>query len=494
MKKPGLLCLLLAVVLTAGAAIYPVTATEPGTDTGVQETTAPPDINIPAVPVGTDASVTSGCHSVDAKVPLLGSSDRMDYARSAILYEVNSDTLMYAWNPDERMVPASLVKIMTALLALEQGSMESPVTVSASAISNLPNDSVSVNLKAGEILTLEQLMYCMMVTSANDASAVIAEHIGGSQEAFVALMNKRAAELGCTGTHFTNPHGLANPEQYTTARDVTRILREALRHSKFKEIFETAKYTVEKTNLHGERNLTTTNNMQLEERGDYDYRVSGGRTGANSTTDRCFAGTSEENGLYYITVVMGADSTYKEDGYSLIVNGSFADTVELLDMGYQGCSTSQVLFAGQAMTQYPVINGENAVVAGVDQSCTAVLPRGVTSEDLTWRYASTDPQLTAPVEKGQRLTYIQVWYGSVCVAQSSLSALNGVAVSAADQTQPGTDVVEENGGLGVGLAVLGVLLAIIGGFAVINYAVKMVRRAREQSRRRKRRRNRQRSR
>lgn len=503
MKKTGLLCLLLAVILTVQWGLYPVYAagtaetqagTGPEETTSPPETTAPPEIDLPAVSAGTDASVTSGSHSVDARVPLLGSSDKMDYARAAILYEVNSETMVYAWNPDEKMNPASLVKLMTGLLAVEMGKMETPVTVSASAVSNLPEDAVSVDLMPGEVLTLEQLMYCMLVASANDAAAVIAEHIGGSQEAFVALMNKRAAELGCTGTVYANVHGLASPEQCTTARDITRILQEALRHSEFKEMFETDEYTVPETNLHKERNLSTTNNMQLLEKPEYDYRVTGGRTGATSSTDRCVAATALEDGLYYITVVLGADSVYHEDDYSLVINGSFADTKNLLDMGFQGYGVSQVLFEGQALTQYSVINGENAVVAGVDQSCTTVLPRGITSEDLIWRYASADPQLTAPVEKGQRLTYIQVWYGSVCVAQSSLSAMNGVAVSAASQVQPGEEEERDNGGLGTGLMVLGVLLAVIGGFAIINYLVKMVRRAREQSRRRKRRRSRRRSR
>lgn len=488
MKKRRLLCLLAALAMTVQLVCLPAQAAE-------AETTAPPQTTAPAVNLpqmtGTDASVTNGCHSLDAQNPLLGSSDRVDYSQAAVLYEVQSDTLMYAWNPDAKMYPASLVKIMTALLALEMGNLQSPVTVSPGAIQGIPEDAMSVELVAGEILTLDQLMYCLLVASANDAAAVIAEHIAGSQEAFVALMNKRATELGCTGTNFVNAHGLNATEQYTTARDAAKILRAALQQEHFMTYFGTTTYTMEATNKHEERNFTTTNYMMLDNKAEYDYRVTGGRTGANSSTDRVFAATAEKNGLVYLTVIMGADSDYEEDGYSIKTNGGFHDTKELLDMGFDGYTVTQVLHGGQAIAQYSVMNGENAVVAGVDQSCTTILPQGITAEDLIFRYAATDLQLNAPVEQGQRLTYVQVWYGSVCVGQSSISALNRVAVAqAADDPGDG----DEGGGLQFGLTILGVLLAIIGGVVVINFVIKTVRLSMLRSRAKKRRRNRRRSR
>lgn len=487
MKKSRLVCLFLAVMLVTQGMLFPVAATEP-------ETTAPPQTMGPAVDLpgmtGTDSSVTNGCHSLDAEKPLLGTSDRMEYSQSAILYEVQSDTLMYAWNPDARMSPASLVKIMTALLALEKGNLNDFVTVTPGAIQGIPEDAMSVELVAGEVMTLDQLMYCLLVASANDAAAVIAEHIAGSQAAFVEMMNQRAAELGCTGTNFVNPHGLSAADQYTTARDMAKILKEALNQEQFMTYFGTATYTLSATNKYSERNFTTTNYMMLNNKADYDYRVTGGRTGANSSTDRVFAATAQRNGLMYMTVILGADSDYEEDDYSIKTNGSFYDTRQLLDMGFDGYTVTEVLHAGQAIAQYPVINGQNAVVAGVDQSCTTVLPQGIAAEDLTWRYASDNIQLNAPVKLGQQLTYIQVWYGSVCVGQSSLSALNKVSVV---QT-PDEQDKDPAGGLEFGLTILWVLLGIIGGIVVVNFLLKAIRRSVHQSRVKKRRRNRRRSR
>ena len=192
------------------------------------------------VPVGAaeiDQSVSNSCHSVDAAVALSDSGQLTETAKAAIIYELTSDTMIYGWNPDIRIYPSSMVKLMTALIALEKGNLEDKVVVTKRALSYVAVGSVSAKLVAGEELTLESLLYCLMTASANDAATVIAEHIGGTQDKFIKMMNDRAAELGCTGTNYTNVHGLHDEGMYTTARDICRILDFALEIPKFKEMF-----------------------------------------------------------------------------------------------------------------------------------------------------------------------------------------------------------------------------------------------------------------
>ena len=147
---------------------------------------------------GTNLDIVSGTHSVDASHAVLGDNKLVDNLQAAFVFETNSETLMYAWNPDQQLYPASFVKIMTAFLVVEQGNLDDIVTVDADVINSLPYDAISVDLAEGEILSVRELLYCMMVQSANDAAAVLAEYISGSQANFVALMNEKAAELGCT--------------------------------------------------------------------------------------------------------------------------------------------------------------------------------------------------------------------------------------------------------------------------------------------------------
>jgi len=128
--------------------------------------------------LGVDSSVTNGCRTMDGKKALWGDDQLLVASRAAILYEINSDTIVYSWNADERMCPASLTKIMTALIAVENGNLSDSITITDACFENLPDYAHSLDLQVGEIVTLEQMLYCLMVGSANDAAAIIANHIG----------------------------------------------------------------------------------------------------------------------------------------------------------------------------------------------------------------------------------------------------------------------------------------------------------------------------
>lgn len=410
MKKFDSKCLLISLILILQMLLVPVSAN-----------TVQPDM-----------SVTQGCNTIDAAVPLLGSGQLVENCKAAVLYETNSDTLLYAWNADVQMYPASLVKIMTALVALEKGNLADVISVEQSVLDTVPVDAVSCDLIADEILTLQDLLYCMMVDSANDAATVLADHICGSQDAFVAAMNLRAKEMGCTGTVFTNVHGLHDDNQVTTARDTARILSVAMRNPQFAELFSTVNYTVPATNKSEERQLITGNYLISTENKDdvriyYDERVTGGRTGTTTDGDRCIASTAHSNDLNVICVVMGSASVYKPDGYSVSSYGGYKETSQLLDLGLTDYSIAQILYENQALKQYSVLNGDSVVVAAPAVSVASVLPSGISQTQLSYRYSNTTGVLEAPIGKGDKIADLEVWYNDLCIVKTDLFALNSVA-------------------------------------------------------------------
>ena len=388
-------------------------------------------------PAGASAAPAAGWNTLDARLSVLGSDKLVSNADAVILYEVNSDTLVYDWNGDKQLYPSSMVKILTALIAVERGNLSDQVTVDEGVLKTVPYDAVTANLKPGEVLTLRDLLYCMMVGSANDAAAVIAAHIGGTQAAFVAEMNSYAQNLGCTGSHFTNAHGLHNKEQVSTARDIAKILAEAVKQETFMEVFCAPRYTVPATNLSDQRVFITGNYLISKEKEEiyYDSRVTGGRTGVTEDQKRCMAATAESNGMQIISVVMGAKSKYAADGYTIELYGGFSETSELLDKTFGGYRCAQVLFEGQVLRQSPVVGARNHVMLGSTSSLFAVLPLNVTSKDLTYHYTDSQEEFRVPVEKGDILSNVEVWYGGVQVAQTQLQAMNKVYGGSLEDTR-----------------------------------------------------------
>ena len=398
---------------------------------------------------------------IDASTTLLGEKKLVDNVQAAAMYEANSGTLMYTWKADAKMYPASLVKILTALIALEEGDPTAVVTVSAESVASVPAGAVSADLVAGEQLSLKDLIYCMIVGSANDAAAVIAEHISGSQAAFVAKMNEYAERLGCSNTKFMNPHGLHDDEQYTTARDVIRIMAEAIKNDLFVEAFTTRQYVIEPTNMSERRSLQTGNFMvDSTSKLYYDERVLGGRTGVTEDGRRCLATLADNNGMRLVCVVMGTESEYQEDGYSAISIGGYKETTTLLDAGSNGYQTAQVIFANQALRQREVLDGDSNVVMGPKNSVITILPGNVSLENLTFQYS--DLPLQAPISVGDKVSNVRVFNGNICVAQADLYALNSV------KDAQNLQVVDGSGG---DSAVLQTVLIVVLSVAVTAVAV-----------------------
>lgn len=378
-----------------------------------------------------DPSVTSGSHSLDAAVPMIGYDKLIDNSKACILYEATTGTLMHAHNADARAYPASLVKIMTAYVAIMDGNLEDVATVRGAALNSLPKDSVSCRLKDGEQMKLKDLLLCMQVQSANDACVVIAEHISGSQTAFVKRMNEYAQQLGCTGTNFMNPHGIHHENQYTTARDMAKILAAAMELEAFREIFCAVSCTIPATNMTDERNYTTGNHLMntVSMTYYYDSRITGGRTGVDYQGFRHIASTAEENNMLMISVILGSVSEFEPDGVTVKSFGGFLETSEIMNAGLNNYRKRQIVSADQVMRQITVSGGDCDLLLGVKDSVSTILPSNVTLENLSLRYTDIQSAKTAPVEKGNAISHLQVWYGPNCLVQTDVYALNDVPLA-----------------------------------------------------------------
>ena len=364
---------------------------------------------------------------IDAPSAILGPKKMVDNVKAAVVFESNSEAMMYAYNADAPMYPASFVKIMTALIAIENGELSTEVVVTDSAIRSIPYDAVSMKLSANEVITLENLLYGLIVGSANDAAAVIAEHIAGSQQKFVDMMNQRAQSMGCIGTTFTNVHGLHDENQHTTARDAARILNIALKNETFYKVFTTVSVDIPETNKSQMRDLSTGNSlMDKTSRLYFDGRVIGGRTGVTQDGRRCLAAAAKTNGMLLISIVMGAESVYQEDGYSAISVGGYKETSKLLDFCDSKYKAAQILYPGQIIRQLSVADGSSDLVIGPKETLTAVLPKDATVADMSFQYL--DKIINAPVHAGDVISRVQVWSGGMCIAQTDLYAMNNVAI------------------------------------------------------------------
>ena len=243
-------------------------------------------------------------------------------AKAAIIGETKTDTVVYEHNADDMLYPASTTKIMTAILALEYGNMSDTVTVSDNAIDLLKDSGGSIMLKKGEQMNFRDMVIYLLVSSGNDAANVLAEHISGSIPAFVELMNAKAQELGCTNTHFANPHGLHADNHYTTARDLLKIAEYAMQNEDFAQIVMIDKTVLPATNMHSEQTISNTNHLiSLWHSRDYFYEGAIGiKTGSTTPAGYCLVSGVNSGDLTYITVVLGAEKA--EDG----TIGSFTET------------------------------------------------------------------------------------------------------------------------------------------------------------------------
>ena len=232
-------------------------------------------------------------------------------AKAALMIEKNTGKIIYEENAKEKKYPASVTKILTAILVLENCELDDVATVSENSISNIPSGYVIAPLFVGEKISIEDLLYALMLKSANDAAYVLAEHVGGSVEGFSEMMNKKAKELGCENTHFVNPNGIHNEEHYTTAYDLYLISKYAMENEKFAKIVSTFQYTLSATNKYPnkDRVMQSTNYFLNQKSKFYNKDIKGIKTGTTLEAGNCLITEITRDGFDYITVVLGAETS-----------------------------------------------------------------------------------------------------------------------------------------------------------------------------------------
>lgn len=250
---------------------------------------------------------------------------------AAILLEESTGIIVYEKNSNEKLYPASTTKILTAILVLENCKLTDTITVTESSIDSIPAGYVIGDLRIGEEFTIENMLYTLMLKSANDVAVLLAEHISGSVENFADLMNKKAIEIGCKNTHFVNPNGIHSDDHYTTAYDLALIAKYCMKNETFKRIVSTQEYTLPKTNLYAyeNRSFDNTNNLLLSKSSYYYENATGIKTGYTKEAGSCLVSSATKDDINYICVVLNSNS----NKYGK--NTRFTDSKKLFEYGFE---------------------------------------------------------------------------------------------------------------------------------------------------------------
>lgn len=272
--------------------------------------------------------------------------------------EVSTGKVLFEKNAHEKRFPASTTKVMTALLVLENCELTDTATASYNAISIIPSGYSTAHIQVGETLTIEDLLYALMLPSANEAANILAEHVAGSISSFATMMNTRAEELGCENTHFVNPNGIHNDNHYSTAYDLYLIANEAMKNPEFRKIVSTPTYTLPSTDKYADNDrvckstnqLIHVNNSNRSDNYYYKYCI-GIKTGYTTQAQNCLISQASKDGLEILNVVLGAGTT--EDNLSI----RFLDSIELFEYAYNNYAMTTIKEQNDVIKTIEVKNG-----------------------------------------------------------------------------------------------------------------------------------------
>ena len=325
-------------------------------------------------------------------------------SEAVLLMEASTGKVVYEKNGYEKKYPASTTKIMTAILAIEHCNLNETATASEFAINSVPSGYSTANIQIGETLSVKDLLYALMLQSANESAVILAEHVSGSQEAFANLMNEKAKELGCKNTHFINPNGIHDENHYTTAYDLALITQYAMKNQTFRDIVKTTSFTLPATTSYPSESRTyaNTNNLIIYDarnRPDNYKYATGVKTGYTSAAKNCLVASAEKNGIEYISVVLGASITYESTGS---VSHRYVDTISLFDYAFDNFSFRKLKSANNLIKTIKIENGKKD-----ENSLDLLIASDVNSlVSLDNKSNQIDPEITlkeglsAPIAKG----------------------------------------------------------------------------------------------
>ena len=358
-------------------------------------------------------------------------------AEAAILVEAATGEILYEKNMHQKQYPASITKVMTALLVLEavergELSLSDSISASSSALKGLPHDGSSAGIKVGEVLSVEQLLNCVLIVSANEGCNILAEAVSGDIATFVEQMNKRADELGCKNTHFVNANGLHDEEHYTSAYDIWLIAQECIKYDLFLSICGSKSAEIPATNLSDARTLHSTNALISNwNRIGYLYRYAKGlKTGSTSEAGFCLLSLAEKDGRKLVSVVLGAKQLPREsDGKMRIM--SFDETARLFDYGFDNFSRKKIVTTEEAICEVPVnLSSEaNYVVVHPAVTLERMLPNDLSPDALERSITLHSESADAPIAAGDELGEMTLSYNGDVYGTVPLLALSNVSAS-----------------------------------------------------------------
>ncbi|NLX87493.1 MAG: D-alanyl-D-alanine carboxypeptidase [Clostridiales bacterium] len=327
-------------------------------------------------------------------------------SQKAILIDAQTGQVLYSKNAHTASYPASVTKIMTAVLALERGTLTDyvPISMRASYI-----EGSRIYLLEGEKVTLEQVLYGLMLESGNDAAIAIAEYIAGSVEEFAVMMNDKAVQLGAKNTHFTNPNGLHDKEHVTTAYDMALIAKHAMTLPKFREIVNTVRYIIPETNMQDTRYLYNGNRLIKNTSDNYEG-ANGIKTGYTTAAKNCFVGSAQRGGREYITVILNEPNN----------RALWSNTKALLDYAFEGFAQVPVVEAGEVVDSVESLGSKSEVKVVTEQGFHYNYPADGEKPGIQENIVMDTIKPT--IHSGERVGYIEYSIGDEIVGTVRLIA------------------------------------------------------------------------
>jgi len=396
--------------------------------------------------------------------PLIGAS-------SAILMDADTGAILYEKNVHEKLYPASTTKLLTALLASENSTMDEVVTFSKNAVFGIDRDSSHIGIDVGEQLTMEQCLYGILLGSANEVSYAVAEYIGGDLSAFVEMMNERATKIGCTETHFVNANGLPDPDHYTTAYDLALIARECYKNEIISKISGTTYYTIAPTNIQTEERPLTNHHLLLPKlKYAYDY-VIGGKTGYTDEARQTLVTCAEKDGLRLICVIMKEESP-----------NQFLDTVMLFDYGF---NNFQKLNIADNEKNYSMDTSNffdtNVDILGSSKSLLTIHPTGDVLLPKTALFTDAVAEINYLSNNSDSVATLKYYYGGSYVGETTVDYISDKTsvfefskiVTDTDKTEP-VPVEKETETIFINVKIVFIIILSIMGLILILFVIRAI--------------------
>ena len=402
--------------------------------------------------------------------PAVPNQEDLDlFCTHAVLLDANHGEILYDMKANERAYPASITKLMTVLLVLEaieygQLSLSTPVAAGETRMQNVTYSYVNAELKLGEVLTVEELLYLVILPSYADACNVLAVAVDGTIEDFVDHMNRKASELGCQNTHFTNPVGMHNENHYSTAYDLALILKACLEYDTYLEIAKVPKYTLHATDMSGPREMYNTNALVSTWRySGYIYdKCIAGKTGNTDEAGRCLAAAAKDGDEVLISVLLGS-GPMEVPGDTELRQGQFRESKRLLEYGFNNFHRVTITKDSEPVDKVKVTMSRQADEVNVKAqgSITRTLPKSMDVDDIETRVTLFEDTVEAPVEAGQVMGTMTLYYGDEVYGTLDVVAITSVERSELLYKKQQFIEFFQNEGVRIILAVVMFLAAIV---------------------------------